>query len=84
MASRLRGVSDEELKAELERRQKEASAPPEALASPSFDGVVRLAKEIVEAHAEGKDDDDQAHWCFEAVLEAVYGKGIWDWWNTLA
>jgi hypothetical protein len=81
---KLAGINDKELKAELERRQKEANALPEPLASPNFDNVLRLAKETVQEHAKGRDDDDRAHWCFEAVLEAVYGKGIWDWWNTLA
>jgi hypothetical protein len=82
-SGRLAGVSDTELKAELERRQREAYRPPEPLLRPNMDGIVRLAKELVQQHAEKRDDDDMDHWCFEAVMQAVYGTGIWEWWNRI-
>jgi hypothetical protein len=74
-------VSDAELKAELERRKQEADKPPEPLLRPNMDGIVKLAREMVQQHAEKRDDGDSDHWCFEAVLTAVYGTGIWKWWN---
>jgi hypothetical protein len=46
-----------------------------------MDGIVKLAREMVQQHAEKRDDGDSDHWCFEAVLTAVYGTGIWKWWN---
>ena len=76
-------LSDEELVAELNRRKQEAAKPPEPLANPNFAEITKLATEMVNTlSTEGYEMKDQAHWCFEAVLTAVYGKTIWDWWNA--
>ena len=79
---RLAGVSNEGLEAELRRRQQEADSAPEPLVTPDFTGIVELARSMVKQHADDHGDRDNDHWCFEAVLRAVYGDSIWKWWNS--
>ena len=80
--SNIRNFSDAYLLAEIERRKLEANKPPEPLAKPDFSDIIKLANEMVKQKVDGREDDDNDHWCFEAVMDAVYGKGIWDWWNA--
>ena len=79
----LRNLSDKELLAELKRRKKEANKPPEPLTRPDFSAIIKLAQDMVAERAKPDycDDNDNDHWCFEAVLTAIYGNKIWDWWN---
>ena len=67
----------------MKRRKLEANKPPSPVTNPDFTAVINLAQEIVNTLAnEGYEMKDQDHWCFEAVLNAVFGKNIWDWWNA--
>lgn len=63
---------------------------PFAADNPDFGDVVKLAKDhmaaMEAAAAKGQDiseagPKDMKHWCYEAVMEAVYGKGIWKYRN---
>lgn len=56
---------------------------PEPLPEVDYQPVYDLAVSLVEKRGgpDYCDDCDDDHWCFETVMEAVYGKGIWNWWN---
>ena len=43
-----------------------------------FSGVIAIAEEYVKYVYDGEYMKDHENWFFEAGLEAVYGKGIWD------
>lgn len=76
----LKDIPDSELRAELKRR---ASTPPPRLGKAEFEA---LEKYIVEGVGEvcktGSLPDDFEHYVYEAAMEAVYGKGYWDWHNS--
>ena len=72
----LEGASTEQLDAELKRRKKLRPTP---LTMPDYS---KLWKVVVEgmnlAFEEGCEDGDLKHYIWEAALDAVYGKAIWD------
>ena len=79
-------MSDDELKAELERREKreeeKKSAPPEPLREPNFEPLRKMIiRGTLDAIDIGAEDDDFQHYLYEAAMEAVYGKGFWVWRN---
>ena len=80
----VRTLRDEELEKELARR-KAAKAAPEPLATPDFSVVSEMVLRAVSELADPKDPDrlewehdDFEHYVFEAAVEAVYGRAIWD------
>lgn len=79
----LRDYGTEELKAELDRRERRSCPPP--LEKPCFEELKNFVIAIVE---EVENNEGPAkgfeHDLFEASMEAVYGKGIWNWWNKNA
>ncbi len=80
----LKSATLEELQEEIERRKKVNRCPLPLLQDEVAENLLKLkqaAIEDVENHFKGKDDDDSDHYMWEAVIEAVYGKKIWDWWN---
>jgi hypothetical protein len=81
MKLNLNTLTDADLLAEMERRKAVANKPPEPLTRPDFTSIVKFAQEMVEQRVKKHEDCDNDHWCFEAILTAVYGKAIWDWWN---
>jgi hypothetical protein len=81
-------MSDQELKNiiaslqnHLEIREKENQAP-KVLDNINTDNIVSLAKEIMSRICEGGKDEDDVQWCYEAVMETVYGKNIWKFINS--
>lgn len=89
MRTDIRDLSDEELEQELERRkeksEKTSALPvPKPLANIDWARVISIAQEGVQNLARDRPylDDDFDTWVFEAVMEAVYGKNIWKWWNS--
>ena len=78
----LAAMTDEELEAELQRRKLAQITPPTPLTNPDFTGLVKMVttevKELAKPDGYSK---DFKHYVFESVLEAIYGKNIWDWWN---
>ena len=80
----LKRVSDDALKAELEERErkKKAGAVPKPLAKPDWSVLEKMITEGVKQVAEeGYAPKDFSHYAYEAAMEAVYGRKIWDWYN---
>lgn len=78
--------SAEELQSELKRRNEFVESPvqeplPQPMNNPSYDLLHTMCVDYVKSVAEDKVDDDHSHYIFEAAIEAVYGKDIWDWIN---
>jgi hypothetical protein len=78
----LKHLSDEELRAELERREQEAQKAPTPLANPDWEKLKQWVVENVEEAA--KPDGyvkDFSEYAFEQVMKTVYGPNFFDWWN---
>lgn len=85
MSEKFDGMSDEEIEAEIDRRQEQRriKAIPQQVENPDFaklrayvhEGVMELAGK---EHRTPKDFD---HYVFEHVMQALYGPKIWEWWN---
>jgi hypothetical protein len=72
--------SDDELQAEIKRRQEQK--PPEVKANINWYFVIKTVQESLQKLAEtGQESKDFEHWVFEAVIEAMYGASIWKWYN---
>ena len=49
----------------------------------NWEQVINLAKQhIEEIQDEYQENNDDTQWFYEAVMEAVYGKNIWNWINS--
>lgn len=76
-------ASDEELKAELERRERAKSVPiPTAkpMANVDWTNVYETAKSCLETASKlGFWDEDNRHYIYESVLTAIYGDTFWQW-----
>lgn len=82
--SDLKKVSDEDLERELERRKREkaGNSAPKPLSNPDFSKLITfVVSGIEEAVKERRKDSDFEHYVYEVVMEAIYGKDFWDWWN---
>lgn len=82
----LRGLTNEELKAELERRKEEErqAAKPRVQEQIDWSRVLHEAQGIVDDCFENGApcDIDYGEYIFEAVMEAIYGPKFFDWWNA--
>jgi hypothetical protein len=76
-------LSIDELEQLLEKKRKELKKAPAPLMVPNFDNIVQTAKDYVADIENDREPRDIEHWCFEAVLEAVYGPKVWHWLNGL-
>jgi len=81
----IKDFSDIEMQKELKRRKKEKKIPqPLSSDEVDVDKIRNTAIEYMkERHSENFYDDDWDHWFYECVIEAFYGKGIWDYLNKL-
>lgn len=85
----LRQVSEEDLKAELERREKEKAAGPrpKPLAKPDFSAVLAMFEtQLAEMEKGEVHDDDYSefqHYVFENVAKAIYGDKYFQWTNKV-
>lgn len=78
-------ASEEALEAELKAR-KLRRLPPPTLTNPDWSKLTKYVTETVEKltrpevtrRVTGKDFE---HWIFETVMETIYGKDFWAWWN---
>lgn len=69
----------QELEKEIKIRKESV---PEELTVKDWTNVEDQAKGIVKSIRDGGyADDDDPHYLFEAVMETVYGKEIWKWYN---
>ena len=57
---------------------------PASVARPDFSLVQRMVVTCIAAWIKDKQKPkDFEHYVFEEVMEAVYGRGCWDWYNQL-
>lgn len=77
----LSALTTAELQKELARRNQPKPPKPEKIhfQKCDFGPVERMCIEYVNAVEDGDVDDDWPHYIFEAAVEAVYGKSIWEW-----
>jgi len=76
----LKRATDEELKAELERRQTLRSQRPKPLPNPDLTDLIKVLEEgITVRSARGDYPKDHDHWIYEAAVRAIYGEAYWDW-----
>ena len=74
--------SDEELQQELERRRNKKARKPKPVENPDFSTLIETCQKNIDfLVTEGGDDSDWEYWIYEAAMEAVFGKVVWDWIN---
>ena len=74
----LSGFSDDELQAELNRR----NAPPDQLEEVDLTSLRAEAKNYIDTlHETGRQPKDSDHYMFENVMKTLYGPDIFDWIN---
>ena len=75
-------LSDEALEAELKARKLKQQQAPPTVANPDWSNLTKYVTETVEWLAKSDDyERDFKQWIFEQVMETLYGKGFWAWWN---
>jgi len=80
----IEAISDEELQAELNRREEEKrkSEKPQQLAIVDPDPLRKMCQEYIdELDKSGYVDDDFDHYIYEAAMTMVFGKDVWMWIN---
>lgn len=81
-ADKFAGVTDEELAAELARREAENDVRPQAIPVPDWSPLVQYLEEGMDkVETEGEVPKDFEQYIYETALEALYGPNVWDWWN---
>lgn len=76
----LSGLSDEDLRAELERRKAPPVPVPVQRENPDFSALRSCVVSGVErAMAEGYVDEDLRQYVYEEAVSAVYGQTFWEW-----
>ncbi|MFA6094138.1 MAG: hypothetical protein WC986_14465 [Elusimicrobiota bacterium] len=81
----LEQISDEQLKAELERREMAAKVAtmPKPLAKPDYSKLEEvLSTGIIKIMQANKAPEDFKQYIFEAAMEARYGTNVWTWYNA--
>lgn len=88
MEKSLEDFSTEELRKEIEKRgyeQEKIESMPKPLENPDFSFLSEQCKaHILEMTSIDYCEDncsDNAHYIYEAAMQAVYGKDIWTWIN---
>ena len=83
MDKKFKDVSDEELKAELDRRAAEQKDPrPRPLTEPDFRPLVACLEEgMTEIDKYGEIPKDFKHYVYEAAMVAIYGPKVFPWIN---
>lgn len=85
----LSNYTAKELLAELERRGRVYETKPKPLVAPDWGSLHELVVKYIvdlELSLEGKHEtslEKWDHYIFEAAVEAVYGKAIWEWVNPI-
>lgn len=78
--------SMEELEEELERRKEAQNSRPQVKDNPKWAKVIVMAEDIVNRVAAGEysEDNDDAHYMWEQVMETLYGEDFFEWFNKNA
>lgn len=81
----LHNYTDDELKAEIDRRiQEENDRVFTVQTKMDWDNVIRAIEDyVLVARRDKYLLKDFDHYLFETVMETVYGKDIWKWWNKI-
>jgi hypothetical protein len=84
MTTALRDATDAELEAELARRK--AAANPGPVAKPfeqcDWSSLYKMLSTCAEADDDDNypiEDDDFAHYVYEAAIQIVFGPKLWEW-----
>jgi hypothetical protein len=76
--------SDEDLQQELNDRKQRKNNAPQPLENPDYSNVFASAVEyMTDVSESGREPKDYDHYMFETAMEAVYGKGVWDYINEV-
>lgn len=80
MDKRLSEASIQELEMEIARR---GLSRPDRIIHANWTSVANYVQDAIHALDRGDDlPKDFEHFLMETVLEAMYGKDIWIWWNS--
>ena len=72
----------EELEAEIERKKRDPAEALKPLKAPDFTPLRNMIIDGIEdAIKRQREPKDFSHYVYEMAMEAVYGKGFWEWWN---
>lgn len=73
-------ATDDQLRAELERRSKVKPACPQPKPNVDFQPVLTMLNEMVEkASTDEYWEEDNDQYLYECLINAVYGPAFWDW-----
>ena len=79
----LNKYSDEDLQQELKHRKKRRAEKPVELITQDFTNLRKCCQEYINGLAKNQVVHiDQEHWIFEAAMEAVFGKKVWEYINN--
>jgi hypothetical protein len=82
MNTNLTDVTDDELKAELERRR--LGARPQPIQNPDFGPLIKMLEEDLESIEKTKQrDEDINHYAYEAAMTCLYGPDVFKWINKV-
>lgn len=82
MDSNLTGFTDEQLRAELERRR--LGARPQPKQNPDFGPLIQMLEDdIAEMEQTKHRDDDISHYVYESALKCLYGPDVFKWINKV-
>ena len=89
MKKDIKDFTSKELEAEISRRETIARKQLKPLALPCINWLplIEYMEEIVDNVDESEDGypgKDYENYLMETVVECIYGKGFWDWWNKNA
>lgn len=76
----LKDLTDEQLEREIERRKRAKSIPiPKPLSKPNWFPVFQLCLDYInQLDKQDWVDSDMKQYIWEAAMESVYGKDIWE------
>lgn len=80
----LSNISTNALEKELERRNEIQGSAPKPIENPDWTKVISYAKSEVDDVIKGEyhEDNDNAYYMWEAVMETVFGKDFFKWFNS--
>lgn len=79
----LSNYTNEQLRTELKKREKNVATKPVLLASPDLSALQALCQEQIDCLSSGKGcNEDLDMYIYEAAMEALYGDGVFNWINA--
>lgn len=87
MAKSIRDFTDQELQAELVRRQIDLETPPPIVVNPDWGPLKDMVQRMIDDALAPEDgpyfDEDNYHYIFEKVMKTLYGKDFFLWFNKV-